>query len=480
MAKTILLRIVILSTFIFLSTAKADDHFLNGMASLECSGTMIKLGIQPGQIYLLTNGHCWKQLLNKAYSTNDGGIVHNQIKLSSPLQIKVFANYGLTRYLPFSEVTYATMLDTDIALFKSDLSEAEINQNGIKIFSLDENEVQPNDSVRITSGYWQDTRSCFVKQKIFQLKEFVWTWNNGFSLTPECNIKGGWSGSPVLSRSGKIIGIINTLNEKNLDDCSLSNPCEIDTNGRTKHQYRTAYAQRTQDILSCVQRDGVFDLSLQSCRLPKPENQFFVAFKKPTMTAEAFQSTLNHLNSKIAPVVKEKFGKHFLATGDWPKEYSKTSSGGSFYHPEISGVSTPDSWGVHITGWLAREPGFQTDAMEFTLCHELGHHIYGGSGEEESDNFAPSCLSWSWTDKNNHEWYQIHKNSIKTEHREQCQEAQSNELMAFCLRTLNAFEPVEIFRGKVWQQMGISNSDVKRYLQERKAKVLEGIFRRNF
>lgn len=478
MVRTIFLRIATLSILIFISTANAGDHFLNGMASLECSGAMVKLGIQPGQIYLLTNGHCSKQYLDEAYSTHDGSIVHHKIKFSSPLQIKVFANYGLTRYLPFSELTYATMSDTDIALYKSDLTEAEINQYGIKIFSLEANEVQPNDSVRITSGFWQDTASCFVKQKLFQLKEFIWTWNKGFSLTSECKIRGGWSGSPVLSRAGKIIGIVNTLNEKNLGDCSLSNPCEVDPNGKTSHEHRTAYAQRTQDILTCIHRNGAFDLSLPSCRLPKPDNQFYLTFKTPIMSAEAFEATLNHLNSKIKPMVYEKFGKHFLATGDWSKEYSKTSSGGSFYHPEIPGVSTPDSWGVHITGWLAREPGFDTDAMEFVLCHELGHHIHGGSGEVESDHFAPSCLAWSWTNKANLEWLQAHKNTIKTEHREQCQKAQSAEVMAFCLRTLNAFEPVEIFRDRVWHEAGISHSEVKKYLQERKTKVLEGIFRK--
>src|SRR5262245_18449744 len=107
------------------------------------------------------------------------------------------------------------------------------------------------------------------------------------------------------------------------------------------------------------------------------------------MSKASFESAIKHTNDHAATVVKDKYNKVFLATGVWPKKFNKHSAGGSFYHPEIPGVMFEDSWGVHIAASLARLQGSTTDSMQFTFCHELGHHIFGSDREVEADNFAP-------------------------------------------------------------------------------------------
>lgn len=196
------------------------------------------------------------------------------------------------------------------------------------------------------------------------------------------------------------------------------------------------------------------------------------------MTQSSFQQVLDQLNEKIKPIVLEKYNKVYLATGDWTKPYSETSSGGSFYHPTIPGVDYENTWGVHIVGWLAKWPGFGTDTMEFTLCHELGHHLFGGASEIEADNFAPSCLGWVWPDADNIVWFNRNKGNNSQDSQGLCDASANESERAFCLRVLNTLPVLENFREWFWRKLGIQESKIKPGSLCRRKAIVSGVFHR--
>jgi len=193
---------------------------------------------------------------------------------------------------------------------------------------------------------------------------------------------------------------------------------------------------------------------------------------------QTFQQTLADLNIKLAPAVKRAFGQNkvFLATGDWKKEFAPTSPGGSFYHPDIPGVEYQNRWGVHITGWLARWPGFDTDMIGFVLCHELGHHVFGGENEVEADHFAPTCLRWLWSADDNHEWLQRKQTSLSATATTACAQATAPGEQEFCLRTMSSYLATEAFRSALWKKLKIiKDSEIPETNACRRQAVLRGI-----
>jgi hypothetical protein len=95
------------------------------------------------------------------------------------------------------------------------------------------------------------------------------------------------------------------------------------------------------------------------------------------ITKPQYDRIIVDTQERLGSWVLENFGKELLVTGDWAKDYSPASAGGSFYHKD-------GMWGVHIVGWVARSPEIQRDGMRLIFCHELGHHVEGGGAEVES------------------------------------------------------------------------------------------------
>lgn len=251
----------------------AQNGELNGMVNPgHCSGAMVRLGENPGKVYVLTNGHCWSRLLNQGLSTGNGRIVHYNLQLANPQNSFVTAfdvNNGQQK-VQVSRLVYATMDRTDIALFETVETEAALTARRIRVFRLSQSGAQPGDVARITSAYWNSSQTCLIERVVPTLQEGYWTFNDAFALDHDCYAKGGWSGSPVISaKTGEIIAILNTLNENGMA-CTMNNPCEVSAQGQTYFQKGNVYAQRTSDIHGCVTADGEFDLALPTCSLPKP------------------------------------------------------------------------------------------------------------------------------------------------------------------------------------------------------------------
>jgi len=248
----------------------ADDYDFEGIIKLNnCSGSLIRFAGQPmtSKAIVLTNGHC--------HSTGPfggmikpGQVIYNKL---SNKNMKIFNKQMKTFSVTATKVLYATMTNTDIALYElTDTYESILSKYKIESFDLDS--VRPFEGVQIdiVSGYWERGYRCSIDAFVFKMKEGDWTMRDSIRYTDSCDTVGGTSGSPIVARGTRsVIAINNTANE-NGKSCAVNNPCEIDENGKITVLKGKKYGQQTYNIYSCLRPDFNIDLSIEGCSLPKP------------------------------------------------------------------------------------------------------------------------------------------------------------------------------------------------------------------
>ncbi|KUL55201.1 hypothetical protein ADL22_01855 [Streptomyces sp. NRRL F-4489] len=244
---------------------KAVD-FAGTVALSNCSGSIVKMPTsQPNDPALvMTNGHC----LESGMPSPGEVIVGQPSSRSFTVLSKTAGNLGQIRA---SKVVYATMTDTDVTLYQSSSTYAQIQQKyGIKPLELSTDHPVKGAGITVVSGYWKKTYSCSIDGFVPTLKEGDWTWKDSVRYTPECKTIGGTSGSPVVDNAtGKVTAINNTGNEDG-ERCTVNNPCEVDESGNVTVHQGTNYAEETYTIPKCFGTGNKLDLNAAGCTLPKP------------------------------------------------------------------------------------------------------------------------------------------------------------------------------------------------------------------
>ncbi|MGG2464545.1 S1 family peptidase [Streptomyces sp. RGM 3693] len=244
---------------------KAVD-FAGTVALDDCSGSIVKMPTsQPNDPALvMTNGHCLESGMPSAGQV----IVDQPSTRSFTVLDKAAGDLGT---IQATKVTYATMTDTDVTLYETGSTYAEIEQKyGIKPLELSTDHPTKGAGITVVSGYWKKTYTCSIDGFAPTLKEGDWTWKDSVRYTPECKVIGGTSGSPVVDNStGKVTAINNTINE-NGERCTLNNPCEVDESGNVTVHNGIGYAQETYTIPKCFGTGNKLDLNAAGCTLPKP------------------------------------------------------------------------------------------------------------------------------------------------------------------------------------------------------------------
>jgi V8-like Glu-specific endopeptidase len=247
------------------------DYDFEGIIKLNnCSGSLIRFSGQPmtSKAIVLTNGHC--------YSTGafggmikPGQVVHNK---AASRDMKIFNKEMKLFPVKATKVLYATMTNTDIALYElSESYESISNKYKIESFELDTIRPFIGTNIDIVSGYWDRGYSCAIDAFIFKLQEAEWSFTDSIRYTDGCETVGGTSGSPIISRGTRsVIAINNTANESG-KKCTMNNPCEVSEDGNTTVLKNKKYGQQTYNIYSCLRPDFNIDLSLAGCTLPQPK-----------------------------------------------------------------------------------------------------------------------------------------------------------------------------------------------------------------
>ncbi|MFJ2136755.1 serine protease [Streptomyces sp. NPDC087845] len=242
------------------------SSFAGTVALSNCSGSLIRMpnsqATDPGLV--MTNGHCLETGFPSA-----GQVITNQSSTRSFTLLN--ASAGTAGTLKANKVVYATMTDTDVTLYQLTKTYAQIQQStGIAPLTLSATHPVQGHAIDVVSGYWKRVYSCSVDGFAYRLKEDQWTWKDAVRYTPECQVIGGTSGSPVIdTTTGQVTAINNTTNE-NGENCTLDNPCEVNEQGAVTIRQGTGYAQETYGIPACFTTGNKLNLSAPGCTLAKP------------------------------------------------------------------------------------------------------------------------------------------------------------------------------------------------------------------
>ncbi|MFJ4684422.1 serine protease [Streptomyces sp. NPDC088789] len=248
-------------------TAPAAAVTFAGTVSLSnCSGSVVRMpdSEDDDPALVLSNGHC----LESGFPAAGEVIVDRASSRTFGL-----LNSAGTRVatLRADKVAYATMTDTDAAVYQLTSTYAQIRTSyGITALTLDATRPAAGTAISVVSGYWKRIYNCSVDGFAYRLKEGDWTWKDSVRYTSACNTIGGTSGSPVLDQAtGRVVAVNNTGNE-NGQRCTLNNPCEVDANGTVTVRRGINYAQQTYQLTACFGLDSKLDLHAPGCTLPRP------------------------------------------------------------------------------------------------------------------------------------------------------------------------------------------------------------------
>ncbi|WAZ23801.1 serine protease [Streptomyces cinnabarinus] len=241
-------------------------NFAGTVSLSNCSGSVVRMPDSEDNdpALVLTNGHC----LESGFPGPGEVVVDQASSRSFGLLNSAGTRVGTLRA---SKIAYATMTDTDAAIYQLTRTYAQIRSSyGISALTLNDTHPVAGTAISVVSGYWKRIYNCSVDGFAYRLKEGDWTWKDSLRYTSACNTIGGTSGSPVLDQAtGKVVAVNNTGNEDG-QRCTDNNPCEVDQSGNVTVRQGINYAQETYQIPACFGIDNKLDLSAAGCVLPKP------------------------------------------------------------------------------------------------------------------------------------------------------------------------------------------------------------------
>lgn len=242
-----------------------NASLFEGIVKLSnCSGAVVIFdGMSTmKKALVLTNGHC----LGGGF-LKPGEVVVNRRGNRS---MRVYDNKMKLHSIRATKIVYATMTDTDAALYELDVTYDQLlSQNKIRPLLMADTRPLESTQINIPSGYWDRNWACQIDGFVHRLLEANWVFTDSIRYMPGCNTIGGTSGSPLVERGTRtVIGINNTSNESG-GRCTMNNPCEQDEAGRVVVIAKRSYGQQTYQFYGCMNEEFDLDLTLSSCTLPK-------------------------------------------------------------------------------------------------------------------------------------------------------------------------------------------------------------------
>jgi len=238
--------------------------FAGTVALSNCSGSLVRFpnSADTDPALVLSNGHCSSLFGPGVVVTNRP--VQRAVNLLDASGTQVAA-------LKSTRLTYATMTDTDVAIYELTTTYAAIKSSyGVSALTVRDTHPTAGTAITVASGAWKKLFDCNLDGFVYRLKEDTWTWKDSVRYTSACQTGSGTSGSPVIDQAtGDVVAIHNTGNE-NGGSCTRDNPCEVDQRGTVTVHRGINYGQQTYQIPACFTTGNQLDLNATGCTLPKP------------------------------------------------------------------------------------------------------------------------------------------------------------------------------------------------------------------
>ncbi|WP_416952777.1 S1 family peptidase [Nocardioides sp. T5] len=248
------------------SAATDGGRFAGTVRLPGCSGSVVRwpAALDSDRAVVLTNGHCVRRPFLGAREVLVGDKRWTRVELLDGLG-------RVARVGRAVRLQYATMYRTDVAVLRLRDTYADLARAGVAPLTLAAEGPSRGDRIRIPSGYWTEQRACTTTGTAYRLHERMWDWWSSIRLPVRdgCAIRGGYSGSPIVSRqTGLVVGIANT-GYAGGRRC-IDSACEENRRGRVVMRRDMNYGQQTSWLLGCLDAGRTFDLDVPGCRLPKP------------------------------------------------------------------------------------------------------------------------------------------------------------------------------------------------------------------
>lgn len=247
-----------------------NAYDFEGIVKLSnCSGALIQFQGQPetNKAVIMTNGHC-ADLPGGVFIKPGEVIVNKAVRRT----VGIFDTKMGLHKVTTTKFIFATMTDTDVALYELELSYKQIrDQFDVEPLLLAPAHPSTNTEMLIISGYWERGWDCKVEAFIPTVKEDAYVWTDSIRYDDKCDTIPGSSGSPIIERNTRtVIGINNTGNDDG-EQCTMNNPCEVSSNGTITVRQGISYGQQTYQIYSCLNASFQLDMNKAGCKLPKPK-----------------------------------------------------------------------------------------------------------------------------------------------------------------------------------------------------------------
>ncbi|HSU00956.1 MAG TPA: serine protease [Nocardioides sp.] len=248
------------------SVASGAGRFA-GTASLPgCSGSVVRWAsaLDDDPAVVLTNAHCVRPTFLGARE------VLVDVRQYKPIDL-LDGRGDVATTVRGVHLRYASMYRTDLAVYELRETYADLAARGVTPLVLAERGATRGERVRIPSGYWVEQRACTTTGTAHRVHEREWDWWRSIRLPARdgCAIRGGYSGSPVVSReTGEVVGIANTgyVGGRRCIDSA----CEENRRGVVRMVRHMNYGQQTWWLHTCLGADRRFDLSVAGCKLAEP------------------------------------------------------------------------------------------------------------------------------------------------------------------------------------------------------------------
>ncbi|MFD2417262.1 S1 family peptidase [Amycolatopsis pigmentata] len=230
----------------------------------DCQGSVVRPATaRPEDPALaLTNGHC----VPSGRPAIGTALVDQPADLDRPVTIDDPAGYPQTTARA-TRLVYATMTGTDIALYRLDKTYAQLDAQGAKVFQLTTTPMRAGD--QLLMAYESSRPQCTVDAVVPHLREAGYQQDNAVRYAPSdtCVSKPGYSGTALLTPDGNTVMGINNTHNRDGEQCTDNNPCEVGQDGTVTVLKGRSYGQQVYQITACLADGSRLDLSRPGCAL---------------------------------------------------------------------------------------------------------------------------------------------------------------------------------------------------------------------